>query len=555
MSPDEENVSLSEMLSEVLIRLRSFYSERERAVPEISSALGDVHKLTEVSGSELSNGANRIKNAAEDTVAVVKRSKERLSAEVEFLSNSVAQLNAELQRGIGRLVVHARRIEESDDYIHQNLCEKYNELNEILHNNTDRNATATNFLDSAGNHATEVRSQDRASFASSCRRRAIWYNNVGFLLGLNGRQIEAERYYALAQQQNKKTPTFEYEPPRVHIRQIFVSFEPGEAEYENMRKQAEDIHRRWQDGAPLQQLARQVSSPNTEGAGYIRDILYNADAIPVELRQTAFHLAPGQISNPIEVENGCHIFKVEEKREGRAWVRHIFVPLKPGEGAKKKAEERIKIIQKSLRNGEDFASLATTHSDDTLSKDKGGDMGIIEIDKLPSVFRIALDGLADGEVSEPVESSFGLHLLKLEKRYATMQKSAEELYPSWGLPEPWINLAVNAFLRNSYDEARSLLTKSDAPKEILLHPAAQNLLGLICTKKGDWTRAAEHFEKAAKVWPYKLKVLKNLALTYRKLGRYCDWDRAMLQASRLNPLDLVVADWMRDRERVEGQKG
>jgi len=548
MSPEEQTFNLSEMLSEVLIRIRSFHSERERAVPEISSALGDAQKLIEGSGSELGNDTSRIENATRNTITAVKRSQERLSAETEFLLNSVAQFNSELQRCISRLVAHTKRIEESGDYIHQNLCEKYNELNEILQNNADRNATATNLFDSAGNHATEIRSQDRASFASSCRRRAIWYNNVGFLLGLNGRRIEAERYYALAQQQNKKAPTSECESRQIHIRQIFVRFEPGETEYENMRKQAEEIHRRWQDGAPFQQLARQVSSPDTEGAGYIRDILYDADAVPVEFRQAVFHLAPGQISNPIEVENGCHIFKVEEKREGRAWVRHIFVPLKPGEDAQKRAEERMKTIQNSLRNGEDFTSLATTHSDDTLSKDKGGDMGIVEIDKLPRVFRIALEVLAEGEVSEPVESSFGLHLLKLEKQYETIQKSAEELYIPRSLSEPWINLAVNAFLRNSYDEARRLLTKSDAPEDILLHPAAQNLLGLICAKKGDWTGALEHFEKAAKVWSYRLEVLKNLALTYRKLGRYYDWDRAMLQASRLNPLDPVVADWMQDKK-------
>jgi len=531
------------MLNEVLIRIKGYQSKRARSIPDI----GDVHKLIERSDSELSNGVGKIKSAAENAVTAVEKSKDKLSSETESLSNSIARFSVALQRGIGQLVAHTKRIEENDDYIHQNLCKDYNELNEILQDNYVKNATATRFFDSAGGYATQVRNQDRASFASSCRRRAIWYNNVGFLLRLSGRRKESEKYYALAKEQFKKAPVFE-ESERVHIRQIFVRFEPGESEYENMRKQAEEIHRRWLNGAPFQQLIRQVSSPDMKDTGYIRDITYDDDSIPMELRQAVFHLTPGQISNPIETKDGCHIFKVEEKRDGRAWVRSIFIPLKFGEDVKKEAENRLKMTQDSLRSGEDFESLATTQSDDTLSKDKGGDMGIVEMGKLPRVFRIALEGLAEGEVSEPVESSFGLHLLKLDKRYEPTQSLPETPYISPGLPEPWINVAADAFLRNGYDEARRLLTEADAPKEILLHPAAQNLLGLICAKKEDWTGALEHFEKAAKVCPYKMEILKNLALTYRKLERYDEWDSVMLQASRLNPLDPLVADWMQDVE-------
>ena len=547
MNADEQDFSLSERLSEVLIRIKGFHSEQALAMPEINTALGDVHKLMQRSDSGLSNAGSRIKNATVQAVAAVKGSRERLSAETESLSHSVAQFTAELQRGTERLIAHVRRIEENEDYIHQNLCKEYTEWNDILQENLDRNSTATKFFDSARDDATQVRAYDRASFASSCRRRAIWYNNVGFLLRLNGRRKESERYYALAQQQSHKTPAAA-ESDRVHIRQIFVRFKPGEAAYENMRQQAEDTHRRWQDGAPFDQLVRQISPPGTEDNGSILDITYDDDSIPGELRQAVFHLAPGQISHPIEMENGCHIFKVEEKQGERAWGRRIFVPLKFGEEARQEAGKRIKMMQASLRNGEDFASLARTHSDDTLSRDKGGDMGIVEVDKLPGVFRLALEGLAEEEISEVVESAFGVHLLRLDKRYSAVQSSPAVLFTSLSLSEPWINVAADAFLRNGYDEARRLLTEADAPKEILLHPAAQNLLGLICAKKRDWTGALEHFEKAFQGWPYRIEVLKNLALTYRKLGRYDDGDRTMWQASRLNPLDPLVADWIEDRK-------
>jgi len=106
----------------------------------------------------------------------------------------------------------------------------------------------------------------------------------------------------------------------------------------------------------------------------------------------------------------------EERR-----ASHILI--EGGEGA----DETMATIQERLAAGESFADLAEEYSIDTVSAEQGGDLGFAERGVYDPAFEEALFDLEEGEVSDPVSTSFGIHLIKLEDVQRTDAPPLEEL--------------------------------------------------------------------------------------------------------------------------------
>lgn len=114
------------------------------------------------------------------------------------------------------------------------------------------------------------------------------------------------------------------------------------------------------------------------------------------------------------------------KQELEVKARHILVkadPSKPGsfEEAKKKIEDLAKRAAK-----EDFAKLAAQYSEDEGSKSKGGDLGYFSKGRMVPEFENAAFALKNGQISSPVKSSYGYHLIKVEGRKEPKVTSMEE---------------------------------------------------------------------------------------------------------------------------------
>ena len=90
-------------------------------------------------------------------------------------------------------------------------------------------------------------------------------------------------------------------------------------------------------------------------------------------------------------------------------ARHILVKTKA---------DALDIIEK-LNRGEDFAALAKAHSNDPGSKDRGGSLGYFSKGQMVPAFEKAAFALKKGEISEPVKSRFGYHIIKLDDRRTT----------------------------------------------------------------------------------------------------------------------------------------
>ncbi len=110
-------------------------------------------------------------------------------------------------------------------------------------------------------------------------------------------------------------------------------------------------------------------------------------------------------------------------------ARHILIPVASDappaevEAAKKKAED----ILARIRKGESFAELAKKFSQDPGSAKQGGDLGFFGRGVMDKAFEKATFSLKVGEVSEPVRSTFGFHLIKLEGKRGGKRKPFEEV--------------------------------------------------------------------------------------------------------------------------------
>lgn len=122
-----------------------------------------------------------------------------------------------------------------------------------------------------------------------------------------------------------------------------------------------------------------------------------------------------------------HANEFQRAEEVRA--SHILVrPAGEGEEAKRAAAARARALYtRAIAPGADFAALAREASDDPGSKDSGGDLGWFGRGRMVKEFEEAVFALKAGEVSQPVESQFGFHVIKLMERRGAGQQSLEEV--------------------------------------------------------------------------------------------------------------------------------
>jgi peptidyl-prolyl cis-trans isomerase D len=128
-------------------------------------------------------------------------------------------------------------------------------------------------------------------------------------------------------------------------------------------------------------------------------------------------VAQGITTNEADLLN---FYKEEEQRfstEEERQSQHILV----------ESEELANKITEQIKQGEDFAKLAIKHSKDLGSKDKGGDLGFFSIGVMVPEFEAEVFTMKEGEVSAPVKTDFGYHIIKLNKIKVAAVKPLEEV--------------------------------------------------------------------------------------------------------------------------------
>ena len=117
-----------------------------------------------------------------------------------------------------------------------------------------------------------------------------------------------------------------------------------------------------------------------------------------------------------------------EQKEVRA--RHILIRAAPGdEKAGKAAEDKIKATIARLKKGEDFEKVAKEVTEDPSGKANGGDLGYFTKDQMVPEFAEAAFKLNKGDISEPVKTQFGWHVIKVEDSRVKPPPTFDEVKP------------------------------------------------------------------------------------------------------------------------------
>lgn len=225
-----------------------------------------------------------------------------------------------------------------------------------------------------------------------------------------------------------------YERAKEEINVSHIMLFKGKDAVKNMelRLQLDSIHSAIVAGADFEEMARTHSQDRGSASkggnmGYITSMMY-----PYSFETVAYSLQPGEISGVVESPVGYHVIKLNARRpaRGKVMVQHIL-KLVP-ETATPDQQAAIKSQVDSLYNlavaGENFDVLATKNSDDKGSARNGGKINWFGCGQMVAEFDSASFAMNIGEISQPVRTRYGWHIIKKVDAkplatYAEMEKA------------------------------------------------------------------------------------------------------------------------------------
>jgi peptidyl-prolyl cis-trans isomerase SurA len=208
-----------------------------------------------------------------------------------------------------------------------------------------------------------------------------------------------------------------------HLGHILIAVKEGASASEIQKAQlkADNLVKKLRAGQDFAQVA--ISDSDDANALKGGDLGWRTiDSIPSQLVEGIKQMRLNEISDPIRSPSGFHIIKLlglksdmDNQVITTTKVRHILI--KTNELIDDaEARKRLFELKKRISDGDDFATLARSHSDDKGSALKGGDLGWVEPGSLVKPFEEAMNRLKVNELSDPVQSQFGWHLIQVLDR-------------------------------------------------------------------------------------------------------------------------------------------
>lgn len=231
----------------------------------------------------------------------------------------------------------------------------------------------------------------------------------------------------------------------INISQILIEIKPGEVAFEESKKTALLLLDSIRKGADFAQLAKVFSSDPSSGKKGGDLGWYNRTDFVKEFAEAAARLEPGEISEVVRTEFGYHIIQMIEKNVEKIHVRHILIGVPTTPQDKVAAKEKLEKIREDIVTGAlTFEKAALQYSDDPAKKGNLGNLGWIEIATFQDKnFLKVSQSLKTGEISEPFETTFGFHILKLNDK-----RDQRKL----DLKEDWQNIESMALRQKQFKE-------------------------------------------------------------------------------------------------------
>ena len=267
-------------------------------------------------------------------------------------------------------------------------------------------------------------------------------------------------------------------PEEIAVAQIFIPVEEGAgpSAQADARKKAESILKEARGDADFMQLAAQANKENSKIK--FQDLGYRTqDRLPQIFTETVRNLGPGQVaSSVVRSPAGFHVLKVMDRRSSgsgaraasnanpldttpqnmmvtQTLARHILIRERQGlQDAD--VERRLLGYRDQIRaKTADFDSLAKKFSEDG-SAQNGGVLGWMGPGDLVPPFEIAMNRLQIGEVSDPVKTEFGWHLIQvMERREAQLTVEKQREFARAAIRERKFEQAYQDWLRQLRDTA------------------------------------------------------------------------------------------------------
>ena len=203
--------------------------------------------------------------------------------------------------------------------------------------------------------------------------------------------------------------------------QLPVSEDASSAELEQVRLRAEELRQSIIQGKiSFPVAARKYSQAgNASDGGELG--WKKADQLPTLFADALKDMQEGGISQPLVSPAGIHLLKLNELKGSKQLLvdqtraRHILLQA-VNKVDIEHAVSQLQTVRQEIIDGADFAVIAADISQDPGSAVKGGELGWMNKGDTVPAFEKAMDALQIGEISQPVISQFGVHLIQLQER-------------------------------------------------------------------------------------------------------------------------------------------
>jgi len=266
---------------------------------------------------------------------------------------------------------------------------------------------------------------------------------------------EGEIETFLIEQSERKGTATEYNVAHILVR---VPERASPEQLDTRRARAEEAVKRLREGAGFAQIAAAYSdAPDALQGGAMG--WRGQERLPELFVDALTKLKPGDISSALRSPAGFHVLKLVELRGAgapqlveQAHVRHILVRTNELV-SEDEARRKLSNLRERIVNGVNFAELARLNSDDG-SASRGGDLGWVYAGDTVPEFERAFAELKPMEVSQPVKTPFGWHLIQLiERRTSDMSSERKRLEARKALRERKGDEAYQEWLRQLRDRA------------------------------------------------------------------------------------------------------
>jgi len=211
-------------------------------------------------------------------------------------------------------------------------------------------------------------------------------------------------------------------PGRVKLAHILLPILPSQDEMMRGFERATDVYKLLLTGGDFGVLAGEFSEDeNSRRKGGMLGRIRKGETIE-DFEAVVFSLKPGTISQPFATRLGYHIVEVMNK--GADWVllRQILIKVGIQQQDTLRTEEVANRLRVLVQNGTDFDSLAKEYS-----RDPNVDLGEFYTERLTPPFDQVVKEMEEGDVSEPVLTPYGYHLLYVKEKVPEQTLSFEEL--------------------------------------------------------------------------------------------------------------------------------